>query len=196
MYRWMLGILLLAAALGACRQQDTYHRTVARELATGVRNDSLFMGIYLGMSSKDFFTHCWELNKQHIVTNGLGNNTVMYEMPTQFGQPAEMNFYPEFFEERVYRMPVRFHYRAWAPWNRELYSDSLQPKVIRLMEQWYGPGFFEMKDPERPDRPLQIKIDGNRQITVFCSDEQYVNVNFTDLIAERQRRQTQQAANR
>ena len=48
------------------------------ELASGKRNDSLFMGIYLGMPSKDFYVHCWQLNNEGLFTDGATNTSVLY----------------------------------------------------------------------------------------------------------------------
>ena len=66
-----------------------------KELASGERQDTLFLGIYFGMTNRDFFTHCWELNKQQIIKQGNGNISVEYQVK-EMKYRALMNFYPRF----------------------------------------------------------------------------------------------------
>ena len=94
---------------------NEYSRLVKKELAKGTRNDSLFMGIYLGMPGKDFYSHCWDMNKKGLFTNGTMNNTVMYSMDNDLKYPATMNFYPAFYEGKIYIMQVSYEYKAWHP---------------------------------------------------------------------------------
>lgn len=92
-----------------------------------------------------------------------------------------MNFYPEFVNNRIAKIPVNFSYRGWSPWNKELHSSVLLPVVVKKLEKWYGKGFVKMEHPEKG--VLFYKIDGNRQILVVEMDEQYVKALFTDLTA-------------
>jgi len=60
--------LLLCLILGSC--QTPYEKMVTREMASGKEVKEIFLGIELGMSKKDFFETCWELNSQGILSNG------------------------------------------------------------------------------------------------------------------------------
>ena len=182
----LLGLCLLVLA-SACH--SAYHQRVEEELATGVREDSLFLGITFGMSPKDFFAHCWELNKQGVIREGTQNMSVMYEV-SSLEHPATMNFYPEFFEEKIYEMPVTYAYKAWAPWNKELFADSLQLDVLALYRQRYGDDFLTV---EHPKGAAYVKVDGNRRISIFKENDTNVKVVFTDLLAEREKKQSTQA---
>ena len=71
-------------------------------------------------------------------------------------------------------MPIYFNYKAWAPWNRELQSDSLILEVKSLMEKWYGPGFKDKK--LESGRTGYYKIDSPSIITLKIRDEQFVDV--------------------
>ncbi len=175
--------------LTACKQKkegmEVYEKLKQQEIEKGVRKDSLFFGIYLGMPSKDFFMHCWELNKKGIFTDGMNNTAVAYKMDsTQMGHPAHMFFYPDFIENKISEMRVTFSYDAWAPWNKYLFADSLLPRVLNLYRQWYKSDndFIKMNDKLRGS--IYIKIDGNRRITVGKADEMNVKVIFTDLYVE------------
>jgi hypothetical protein len=186
--------ILLAICLlwTSCREESAYEQYEAlkqKELASGRRADSLFMGIYLGMTSKDFFAHCWEMNKQGLFTDGANNTSVLYRLNNQeLNYPASMNFYPEFHRDKINKMAVSFHYDAWAPWNNHLSSDSLYADVVQLYRKWYRGGnpFIQIRDKERGT--IHVKVDGNRRITIGKFDEMFVKVDYTDLVVEQQNR--------
>ena len=173
----------------ACHSE--YHQRVEAELATGVREDSLFLGITFGMSPKEFFAHCWELNKQGVIREGTQNTSVMYELD-ELKHPATANFYPAFYEDAIYEMPVTYAYKAWAPWNRELFSDSLQLDVLTLYQQQYGDDFIMV---DHPKGVAYVKVDGNRRISIFKENDTNVKVVFTDLLAERKKKEQPNRAN-
>jgi hypothetical protein len=169
-------MFLFLFLLSACKSD--YEKMVTREMAKPGRQDSIFLGIEFGMTSKDFFAHCWELNKQGLIRQGSQNTTVMYELK-DFKDKASMNFYPTFIDGEVREMPVTFAYENWAPWNKGLVADSLLQEVMPLMEEWYGKGFLKMEHPTSGD--IYVRQDKNRRITVKTDKERFVNVMFTDL---------------
>ena len=180
MSRIIFFTLIVFLTIG-CGKKARYDRMVKRELASGERYDSLFFGIYFGMTSKDFYTHCWELNKQGLIRQGTSNTSVLYKM-NELNHPAEMNFYPHFHEGRIYEMPVTYSYEGWAPWNKHLSSDSLQIEILQLYKARYGDDFMEVTHPKRGT--AFIKVDGNRRITIYKLDERQVGVIFMDLLVE------------
>ncbi|MEX2602417.1 MAG: hypothetical protein WD355_12250 [Balneolaceae bacterium] len=151
---------------------------VQRELASGVLNDSLFLGYHFGMHKEQFFEHSWSLNQQGIVTGG---NQVEYRID-EFTHPAKMTFYPDFHRDRIVRMPVEFSYYSWSPWNRDLFSDSLIVEILDYYEDIYGPGFIRTDHPETGVEAW-LKIDGNRRILVFRRDDMRARAEFLDLSA-------------
>ncbi|HLO60903.1 MAG TPA: hypothetical protein VK179_19285 [Bacteroidales bacterium] len=174
-----LCVFILIFLFTGCSPKQRYDRRLKHELASGIRNDSLFMGIYLGMPSREFYAHCWDLNKKGLVRQGAGNKTVEYQMNNELNHPALMNFYPHFKNDKIYDMPVKYKYVGWAPWNKELSSKKLQQDIKKYYEKKYGKGFITVKHPERGT--AYIKIDGNRRITIFTKDDLDVWVIFTDL---------------
>lgn len=180
-----LGILLLAACLSACTRDTGYQQyqaMVEKEKAGGQRADSLFFGIHLGMSSKAFYAHCWEMNKKGLFTDGENNRAVLYKLNhNELPYPAAMNFYPAFHQDRIHQMSVTFNYDAWAPWNKHLFADSLQTEVLNLFKTWYSKGnpFIKMEDEKRGT--IYVKVDGNRRIIIGKFDDTYVKVDYTDL---------------
>ena len=176
---FLLGLLLL---VGTTACQSEYHQRVEEELAKGTRQDSLFLGITFGMSTKEFYAHCWELNKQGIIQQGTQNTTVMQEVDA-LTYPATMDFYPNFYEDKIYEMPVTYAYKAWAPWNRHLFADSLQQQVLTLYQQQYGKDFMKIEHPQKG--VVYVKVDGNRRISIFQENDTRVKVLFTDLLINR-----------
>lgn len=179
--------LLIAFLITSCTDNGLkhYETLMKNELASGKRSDTLFFGIYFGMTGKQFFAHCWELNRKGIFTDGVNNMYVLYKLKNnQLKHPASMNFYPDFYQNKIYKMRVNFQYDGWAPWNKKLYADSLLPDVLRLYKTWYNKGnpFVEINDKEKGT--LYVKVDGNRRITIARYDDMLVKVDYTDLLIE------------
>lgn len=176
--RFALFCSFLAVMITGCGPGYRYKRLMEKELAKGVRYDTLFLGIYLGMPEKEFYTHCWQLNKQGLIRQGSGNTSVYYRL-TDLKDTIEMNFYPNFYKEKIWRMPVKFNYLSWAPWNSSLDADSLEMNLVDQFRVWYGPGFHKVLNANK--EIAFYKIDGNRLISIFKEDETYVWAIFTDL---------------
>ena len=177
---FVIAMLAVTAASSSCTSD--YHKRVEQELASGVQYDSLFLGLKFGMTQEEFYKHCWDLNKQGLVIQGDQNTTVQYNID-DLKHPAELNFYPDFHEDKIFQMPTTFQYKAWAPWNKNLSADSLQMDVLRLLKKWYGDDFIRV---ESKDRGVAfVRVDGNRRITLYKPDERDVHVLFTDLNIEK-----------
>lgn len=180
-------VALLACVLlctTGCSRQSEYERLVKRELAKGISHNDLFLGYELGMPRDSFYSHSWELNRQGLVMQGPRNRTVQYEVDDDLPHSAKMFFYPDFHEDKIFQMRVRYLYDGWAPWNRNLSSDSLQMHVINLFRESYGDGFveFERTHESFGENVHYVKVDGNRQIVVSRQSDSEVIVVFTDLV--------------
>lgn len=176
-------LLVVVGLLTACSEQESdYERMVQQELNSGVRHDSLFLGFRLGMQKEHFFDHSWQLNQKKIVT---GNSQVEYELEN-LSAPAKMVFYPDFHNDRIYRMPVEISFKAWAPWNRHLYSDSLANELVDMYSEIYGGGFIKTTHPEI-EKEAWIKVDGNRRIIIYRKDDMKVRAEFLDLSVKRKK---------
>jgi hypothetical protein len=81
-------------------------------------------------------------------------------------------------------MRVSFQYDGWAPWNKQLYSDKLLPKVLELYKRWYPKGnpFLKIEDKKRGS--IYVKVDGNRRIIIGRASDMAVRVDYTDLLVE------------
>lgn len=147
--------------------------------------DSLFLGIHLGMDRQEFYEHCAELNRQKVFTHGVTNTSVQFKLVNESDEPILMNFYPDFYKDKIVDMPVTFSYEAWAPWNKEYSSEVLFSKMIVIFERWYGKDFKVMEHPTQGT--VYYKMDGRRRINLFIRDDQFVQAVFTELKLDRER---------
>jgi hypothetical protein len=148
--------------------------------------DSLFLGLYLGMARQAFFDRCWELNHQQVATNGRSIQSVQHVLETELEQPVVMEFYPDFYKDKIIEMPVVFTFIGWAPWNKEYSSDSLLVKLLPVFKKWYGDDFKELHHETMGK--VYVKMDGKRRINLFIRDDQYVQAVFSDMELLRDRK--------
>ncbi|MFM7855619.1 MAG: hypothetical protein ACKO96_27755 [Flammeovirgaceae bacterium] len=149
---------------------------VKRELASGIVNDSIFLGIRFGMGNKDFSNHCRILNNKQILVEGLGF-TAQYQLHLK--QEAAMDFYPNFYEGKIYEMPTDFYYKGWNPTHPSLQSDSLMEEVRSLCETWYRTKFIKMYSPQ--NKLIYASVQGNRQLLIYVKDVKSVRLMISDL---------------
>lgn len=173
--------LLFIVILSIFSCESEYTKLVKNELASGKKNDDVFYGLKFGQTKSDFFKICWDLNKKHIVTHG-GNNsyvqTILYPKDsTKHIEKIIMLFYARFnSEDIVTSYDVKFSYLAWAPWNEDLTSKKLLPKVQDTLMKWYpGNPFTKVRND------ILVKVDGNRQIQLRQESDRDVSVIIEDL---------------
>ncbi len=164
--------------------QSEYTRLVKAELAKGVRHDSLLFGIRFGDTRNEFYGKCFDLNRQQLVTAGAGNNVEYIFSDSLFHRkPTNLSllFYPSFDQnDKIADMKMQFTYRAWAPWNRDMQSDSLLGKTEKILMNWYGGNDFILADVAGKRMP--VKLDGNRRILVYTLDMKSVLVEVQDIL--------------
>jgi hypothetical protein len=174
-----LGIIIVAC------QTNPYLSLEKKELSSGVIYDSLFLGVKFGMTSKEFYSHCWDLNKKKLVSHGPSNNSVRYLIPTDSkGQNIEMLFYPVFNKDTVYEVNSTFSYTAWAPWNKGTSAEYLMKEIEGLLSGWYQTEFYEIQGPKNRSN-LFATVNGNRRISLTKVSEREVRARFTNLLIEK-----------
>lgn len=172
-----IGILLLI--FFGCSNENKLEKVIQKELASGVRNDSLFLGLTFGIELQEFYDHCRELNKQGLVKEGPRNMSVEYLFKDSLDQPIAFNFYAhKNGGGPIYQYNTSFYYYAWAL-NRHLYSDHLMEMIPAILMDWYGGNkpFTMIKD----GKEHLYKIDGNRMIDLYIYDESTVVATYSDL---------------
>lgn len=175
-------ILFIIIVTFACKNQPSFEEMIEQELASGIRNDSLFMDFYFGMPRKEFHAYCFQKNKEGILTNGPSETTVQYRFK-ELKYPATLNFYPKFHEQKICEMSMWFSYEGWAPWNKELSNEKLQEDVVKLMEKWYKKTLklVSKKKIGLTVYPIFGTVDGNRAIKVEIQDQLIVKATLADL---------------
>ncbi|MCL6257734.1 hypothetical protein M3O96_01450 [Aquiflexum sp. TKW24L] len=179
----MIRVFMLLFALGlvvSCQTKSEYDLVKERELASGKVVEDLFLDIKFGMGRKEFFGTCWEHNKNGVLVNGDHYLQIQYIPKLASGKSVQMNFYPDFENDKLFFMPMEFGYTQWFPGNEELSNENLTIDVVDLMESWYGEGFFEVANKDKSISAM-VKIDGNRLIRVFKKNINTVRVEILDL---------------
>jgi len=173
-------MLLVCLLLSMISCKTDYQKLEEKELSSGKVANDLFLGLKLGMTKKEFFETCWELNSQGILVNGPSELSVVYQLKLPSGNSAKMQFYPKFNDEKIYLMPMEFSYDGWAPWNEDLSVETLLKDTIAQLEEWYGEGFIEVSNDDR-SQVAYVKVDGNRRIRVFKKSISKISVDIADL---------------
>jgi len=169
----------------SCKSE--YQQYVERELATGVEQDSLIFDMRIGQTRQDFYTICWNLNKQKLITNGAGSNARYVMDRDSLGNDSEakeMLFYGIFDDKDTMRgMRMTYSYLAWAPWNRDRYADTLMNQLKKqYLEGYPGNDFIQLDvEVQGKNYPALVKIDGNRQILMYPKGKKDVLVRIEDL---------------
>jgi hypothetical protein len=181
--KWLVLLLIFGFIISGCSPRAKYERMLKKELASGVRYDSLFLGLYFGMPEKEFYGHCWKLNHNGLIRQGETNTTAEFQLKNELKYESAMDFYPKFNQGKIFEMPVSFKYKGWAPWNKKLSSDNLLVAVKKWYEKTYGKGFIEVKHPLHGT--AYVKINGNRRITIFKENDVRVWAVFTDMSVQK-----------
>ena len=181
--KYPISLILFGTIFSGCFQSD-YTKLVKAELARGVRMDSILLGMHFGNTRNEFNGKCFDLNKMHIATQGEGfsvqylfTDSLVHREPT----PIKLLFVPAFDDKEILtNMDLKFSYVGWAPWNKQLQSDSLKTKVMELLMHWYGGNEFITANIQ--DTQVPVKLDGNRRILVYVYDAQSVVVRVQDIL--------------
>ena len=133
------------------------------------------------MTTEAFADTCRARHAEGLFDEG-GNRMVEYELThNELKFPAKISFFPLFKQNKISEVPINFKYSNLEIWNAAMKTDKLLVDVKKLMEKWYGDGFFIT------DLPTGVKgyakVSGNRRIMIFAEKEFEVMVVFTDLTA-------------
>ena len=69
-YVKLILFILIILSINSCKE-SSYKSLEKREMLSGMRYDSLFLGIKFNMSSKEFYDHCWKMNKNQMMDKNL-----------------------------------------------------------------------------------------------------------------------------
>lgn len=180
---FFIGLMFMSYACRNSQNKDL--ATIEKqELATGIRHDSLFMGLTFGMTEQEFFDFCWGMNKKGVFTEGSGMSVEYQLGKKDFHYPIQMNFYPQFLNDKIKEMPMAFTYKGIDLSYPNEQTQKLLLDVKGLMEEWYGTSFFITPLPKgEKGQNAYAKVSGNRRVLIFSEKEYEVMVIVTDLTA-------------
>jgi len=142
--------------------------------------DELVMGLYFGMDRQVFFDHCWDLNQKGKTQHGTIDNNVMYMDSVNFEPKVVVNFYPDFIDDKISKLPMTFYFHGWAPWNKNKLSQvELSKQVIKWFENRYTGKFEKQKAPN--GRSFNVLFSGPLMIRVYNDiDEMIVKADISN----------------
>jgi len=170
----------------SCTKSE-YDQLIKTEMAKEMVKDSLFLGMNLGQTKKEFFDKCWKLNNEGKIFQGSSNKFVEYLLPEKEGTPVEesmtMLFYGIFNKEKIMTgMDMKLYYSAWSLWNKALQSDKLRPVVQDSLMSWFPGNDFILVPAKKTKGEIYVKVDGYRRIIIEpISDDREIDVRIDDL---------------
>jgi hypothetical protein len=179
-----LVVISFAVALSSCEESaaSRYKSLEKREVATGIRQDSLFKGIYLGMSHEDFREYCYYKNTvEHDFRNDGPHTSWVISKIDGMKYPAAINFYPVFKNNVITAMDAAIFYDFRNGEQSPHTKESLLEDVLQLLQTWYGAEFFRIASPTAFREDIYVSVRGNRRVIVYPTLTSEVRVRMQDL---------------
>ena len=180
-------ILVLTPFL-ACEIESEYSKLLKKELKSGKSFNDLVLGLKIGQTKDDFYEICADLNKKKLITSGARNlypEYILYPKDSvENGKKIRMSFMGIFDNNRIMKgMDIRFNYYSWIAWREEYNSDNLINEIKDTLQLWYpGNNFIEIDlKLDSKNNLAYVKVDGNRQITMYKIDGRDVAVIIEDV---------------
>ena len=180
--------LLVLTLFLACEIESEYSKLLKKELKSGKSFNDLVLGLKIGQTKDDFYEICADLNKKKLITSGARNlypEYILYPKDSvENGKKIRMSFMGIFDNDRIMKgMDIRFNYYSWIAWREEYNSDNLINEIKDTLQLWYpGNNFIEIDlKLDSKNNLAYVKIDGNRQITMYKIDGRDVAVIIEDV---------------
>ena len=180
--------LLVLTPFLACEIESEYSKLLKKELKSGKSFNDLVLGLKIGQTKDDFFEICADLNKKKLITSGARNlypEYILYPKDSvENGKKIRMSFMGIFDNDRIMKgMDIRFNYYSWIAWREEYNSDNLIDEIKDTLQLWYpGNNFIEIDlKLDSKNNLAYVKVDGNRQITMYKIDGRDVAVIIEDV---------------
>ena len=170
----LLGFLILVTG---CTQQTEYESMVQQGLNSETDVNDIFLGYEFGMTREDFLESSWELNQQQIISGGVN---IVYQLE-DLKSTARLEFFPQFENGVIVKMPVSASYISWSPWNEQYNANELLKDLKEYYEDFYTTTFKKVDVPGIEDEAPWISIEGNREIRMYKKSVNTIQVDFIDL---------------
>lgn len=166
--------------------KSEYQRAIEKGLSTGIVHEDLILDMKVGWTRKEFYAHCWDLNKEEKISQGSGNKYARYYVkPGEYHgvtEEIDLLFYGIFDREEIMvGMDMKMSYVKWAPWNENLQSDKLLEKMKQYYVHTYGGSEFITINTGKEDLVACVKVDDNRQILMYPTSDKDIAIKIEDL---------------
>ncbi len=162
--------------------KEEYQTLVSRELASGFKNDTIFLGFTFGMSEQEYrYKQSLLLGTQIIYFNPESHLAYTMTLPDEaIPNDTEAIFIPDFFEQKLYKLNV---YVKSKTINVSSTPVLKQAQLARLYQRKYGEVII-FKEGTEDMRFVFVK--GSMQVEILAGFD-YAEVIYTDLIADKKR---------
>ncbi len=180
-------LFLIAAALTGCKKEDNsplgrYRSALIAGLEAETGPREAMLGIEIGITDREYFDRCTELNRLTLITMGGGSNLVDHRLVNDLDRPATLSFWPVFLGENPRRVQaVQFNviYDDWSPWNKDAYADSLLPQVRDYFARTLETELQELNHPV--NGTVYVSVEGLRHVALWAKDETTITGQIIDL---------------
>lgn len=149
---------------------------VEKGLNSGTIVNDIFLGYTFNMTREEFLELSWEMNQQEIITGGVNIVYLLKDLKST----VRLEFYPEFDNGVISKMPISASYTSWAPWNEEYSAENLLSDMTVHYENVYETSFRSVSVPGI-EGETWVSVEGNREIRLFKKSVNTVQINFIDL---------------
>lgn len=171
----ILILLLLTSLISSCNflnpktkinrpdKGNTIDEIISNELATGKRNDTIFLDFRFGMNEKEFNKHLNKLVTQGKLYTDPISNFVAYDLVYDKFTTIKCTFKPDYYKNKLYKLGI-------SAKSKTDYS-SIKTTTLQLFMFFmnkYGLCDIEEKMELVDDCTEYIWIQGNRKISVMC----------------------------
>ena len=177
-------LVILLYLCSGCKSE--YQRAIETGLASGEIHENLVLDMKVGWTKKEFFSHCWKMNKEGKIHQGGGNSYARYYVPPgeihEEPEEIDMLFYGIFNEQdTMIGMDMKMSYVKWAPWNEDMKADKLIDRMKEHYVHTYGGNEFMNINIGEEGFVANVKVDDNRQILIYPTSDKDIAIKIEDL---------------
>ncbi|WP_116124575.1 hypothetical protein [Lewinella sp. IMCC34183] len=186
LYLRVFAISAMFVALACTATDETplgrYRSAVAAGQDAPLTAPATVLGIDLGMTDREYYDRCTELNRQELISVGRGGNESQFVMQNDLDRPARMLFRPMFSgaDPRILdAVLAEFVYQDWSPWNRDANASHLLPEVADYLTRTLDTELIEIDHPRRGK--TFAGVEGGRLVAIWMADSSSVTATIANL---------------
>lgn len=177
---FFIGLLIMN-----CKKELSYAAIAKQELSKSERADYLFDGIYLGMTFKDFYEHCRQMNQKGVFVPNANQSGVQALLNAPFNAPVIFEFFPiaQTTNGPIVKVNASLKYRDFSFYGEQYAIKNLVKEAMDYyVQELGGREFIAIPQKNKLIKNYFVKLDSNRRITLIPSvDGSSLRVIFEDL---------------